>query len=232
MKILITAGGTEEPVDGVRRLTNTSTGATGAELAGFFSDRGAYVLLLRAERAVAAPPGVGSATFVSFADLEAALRRHLASHDFDAVIHLAAVSDYSVASIEVDGRPVGAQGKIPSGADVVIRLKPNPKLIDRLKTWSRNPDIRVVGFKLTNESDTTARLPSVESLLARGTTDFVVHNDLGEITPHRHPAVVWNPHGPVTRTETIKELAELLFELLSDPTSRSAAGGLLQEMYA
>ena len=43
-------------------------------------------------------------TFVTFADLEAALRRRLDQDAFDAVIHLAAVSDYSVAAVEIDGR--------------------------------------------------------------------------------------------------------------------------------
>ena len=221
MKILVTAGGTEEPVDGVRRLTNTSTGATGGVLARHFADCGAEVLLLHAERAPLGTVNVERDTFVTFANLEAALLHHLASHDWDAVVHLAAVSDYSVASVEVDGRQVahGDQGKIGSGREVVIRLAPNPKLIDDLKTWSRNPSIKVVGFKLTNEVDPDVRTAQVRALLDRGTTDLVVHNDLGEISGEHHPAEIWNPKGPVAQTTTKTELAQALFELLHKGTS-------------
>ena len=221
MKILLTAGGTEEPVDGVRRLTNTSTGATGGVLAQHFADHGAEVLLLHAERAPLADLDLERDTFVTFADLEAALRRHLGGHNWDAVVHLAAVSDYSVASLEVDGRRVahGDRGKIGSGREVVIRLAPNPKLIDSLKTWSRYPTVQIVGFKLTNQPDQAKRAAQVRALLARGTTDLVVHNDLNEIEGEDHKAEIWNPQGPVARTTTKTELADALFELLRKGTS-------------
>ena len=51
MRVLVTAGGTEEPIDGVRRLAKLSTGATGATIAAHFAERGAEVLLLHGERA-------------------------------------------------------------------------------------------------------------------------------------------------------------------------------------
>jgi len=217
MKILITAGGTEEPVDGVRRLTNSSTGATGGMIARTFAENGAEVLLLHAERTSLDSKGVEHDTFVTFTDLENALRSHLGEVDWDAIIHLAAVSDYSVASIDVDGRSVahGNQGKIGSGHEVVIRLSPNPKLIDSLKTWSRNKSIRVVGFKLTNEPDPALRATRVRALLDRSAVDIVVHNDLGEISARSHPAEIWSRQGPLVRTATKEELAEALWALLT-----------------
>jgi phosphopantothenoylcysteine synthetase/decarboxylase len=219
MRILVTAGGTEESLDGVRRLTNTSTGATGGVLARSFAEHGAQVLLLHSERAALGSIAVERNTFVTFADLENALHRHLGAGNWDAVVHLAAVSDYSVASVEVDGRSVahGNQGKIGSGHEVVIRLRPNPKLIDSLKKWSRNKAIRVIGFKLTNDPDRATRATHVRALLDRSTADFVVHNDLGELTGGRHPAEIWNRRGPLVRTATKEELAEALWALLTDP---------------
>lgn len=216
MKILVTAGGTDEPVDGVRRLTNLSTGATGGVLARRLNELGAEVLLLHAESAQLDTIDVERDTFVTFADLETALRRHLDQRNWDAVVHLAAVSDYAIASIEVDGRevPHGNQGKIDSGAEVLIRLKPNPKLIDSLKSWSRNQKIRVVGFKLTNNPDPATQRGKIQALLDRGTTDLVVHNDLAQITADRHPAEVWSPQGPLAQTETKEKLADVLFDLL------------------
>jgi phosphopantothenoylcysteine synthetase/decarboxylase len=214
--VLVTAGGTEEPVDGVRMLTNTSTGATGAALARHFAENGADVLLLHAARSVLETDGLRCETFVTFADLESGLRRLLEHEHWDAVIHCAAVSDYSVVSVTIDGEDVDdpSRAKIPSGRDVIIRLSPTPKLIDLLKTWSSNPDVTVVGFKLTNDPDPNARRAHVLALLGRGTTDLVVHNDLGEIDGARHRAEIWTADEPIVRTATKDELSEALWGLI------------------
>ena len=62
----MTAGGTEEPIDSVRSLTNTSTGATGAVLARTFIEKGAEVLLLHAERASIGEVPAWRETFVGY----------------------------------------------------------------------------------------------------------------------------------------------------------------------
>lgn len=218
MRVLLTAGGTEEPIDSVRRITNTSSGATGAALAAHFAERGAEVLLLHAERAAAGMPDVERIGFVSFAELEAALRRLLGERHFDAVVHLAAVSDYSVGLVEVDGRPWGRgpRGKIASGREVVIRLRPNPKLIDSLRAWSCNPEIAIVGFKLTDEPEPAVREAEARALLDRGAADLVVHNDVREIDGARHVATIHGRRGTLVRTETKRQLAAELYRLLAD----------------
>ncbi len=216
MKILVTAGGTSEPIDGVRRLTNTSTGATGAALAHHFSACGADVLLLHAERASIGDAAPRRETFVSFADLEEALRRHLGGEPWDAVVHLAAVSDYSVDTIEVDGTNFtpGEQHKIGAGNDVTIRLKPNPKLIDGLKGCSLNPHLRVVGFKLTVDTDREEREQAVSKLIGRGCADLVIQNDLREIDEDRHEASFWDQTGLIAQTHTKRNMAETLWKWL------------------
>jgi phosphopantothenoylcysteine synthetase/decarboxylase len=217
MKILITAGGTEEPVDGVRCLTNRSTGATGGVLARFFAECGAEVLLLHAARAQLADIAVEREKFVTFADLARVLEDLLATRDWDAVVHLAAVSDYSVASLEVDGKEITpeADGKLGSGREVVIRLVPNPKLIDSLRKWSRNPAVRIVGFKLTDEPDPGRRSAQLKALLERGVADLVVHNDIREIDNEHHLATVHDRQGEIVRTETKQQLAEKLWRVLT-----------------
>lgn len=221
MRVLITAGGTEEPVDAVRRLTNTSTGRTGGVLARHFAGRGAEVLLLHAERAAVVTPDIEQESFVTFDDLEAALRRLLAARRFDAVVHLAAVSDYGVAAVEVDGCSWNSRsrGKIGSGRDLVIRLRPNPKLIDSLREWSCNPEVTVVGFKLTDEPEPVAREAQVRELLARSAADLVVHNDVSEIDGERHRAVIWNAEGPLAAVDDTERLAAALYELLAQGDS-------------
>jgi len=216
MKILITAGGTEEPLDGVRRLSNLSTGATGSAIARAFAERGAEVLLLHAERATLPELGVARRTFVTFADLENALRQVLEARAWDAVIHAAAVGDYHVAALEVDGRPVaaGARGKIGTGHELVVRLAANPKLIDGLRVWSSNPRMTVVGFKLTDSADPEERRTQVDALIDRGVADLVVHNDLAEIDDQRHVATIYRGHQAVARAESKEQLADRLVQLL------------------
>mgnify|MGYP001820205666 FL=1 len=218
MRVLVTAGGTEEPIDGVRRLTNTSTGATGCVLAEYFAEQGAEVFLLHAERSAPCDAPVEREPFVTFGDLEAALRRRLHEERWDAVIHLAAVSDYSVAALEVDGHPVAVEGhgKIGTGREVVIRLEANPKLIDSLKGWSCSGDIRIIGFKLTDDPEPASRNRQVRSLLDRGTVDLVVHNDVSGMSADRHEAAIWDHEGPIARTHTKHELAEALYNHVSN----------------
>ena len=136
---------------------------------------------------------VTTAAYRTFDELADLLERYLGGEHFDAVIHLAAVSDYRLEAIEVDGKPLapGSRGKIGSGHDLVLRLAPNPKLIDSLRTWSQNPDLRVVGFKLTDSGDLAEREAAVKTLLDRRVAQYVVLNDIGEISDGRHPAVIY-----------------------------------------
>jgi phosphopantothenoylcysteine synthetase/decarboxylase len=70
---------------------------------------------------------------------------------------------------------------------VVVRLKQNPKIIDHLRDWSRNPNCIMVGFKLTNGADMKERETAVSDLLRRAGVDLVVSNDLSEISTEQHP---------------------------------------------
>ena len=218
MRVLITAGGTEEPLDGVRRLSNTSTGATGLKLARTFAAKEADVMLLHAERIAVNGLGVKTAAFLTFDDLGSLLKQQLGSHQFDAVIHLAAVSDYRLASLEVDGQTLEApgSGKIPSGRELVVRLRPNPKLIDKLRGWSLNPALQVVGFKLTDDPDLDFRLAQVRALVDRGVADLVVHNDISGIGDGLHLASIHSRRGILEKTLNKNELADALYRLLAD----------------
>ena len=217
LNILITAGGTEEPIDGVRRLVNTSTGATGLAIANTLRERGANVFLLHSARVDAGGFAGETGSFLSFDELAGSLQRLLGERNFDAIIHLAAVSDYRLASIEVDGVPVetARRGKIGSGHELLLRMAPNPKLIDSLRSWSTNPGLKVVGFKLTDEAEPALRLSQVQSLLHRGVADFVVHNDISEIGKNHHVAAVFSKHGVIGKTRNKTELAGALYELLA-----------------
>ena len=229
LRVLVTSGGTAEPVDGVRVLTNTSTGRTGAGLAAHLARCGHEVVLLRARTAAPAETGGREEFFSSFADLDAALVRLLGSEDFDAVIHAAAVGDFGIAAVVAgdQARPPG-EAKLESGpAPVLIRLRTQPKLVDSLRARSRNPRILVVAFKLTVGADAAAAQAAVAALLARSGADIVVHNDLaGRGAADDFPATIHPRDGvPVpcaTRAELAAHLEESLLSLPQTPQTSSA----------
>jgi phosphopantothenoylcysteine decarboxylase/phosphopantothenate--cysteine ligase len=243
MRVLITSGGTREPLDGVRAITNFSTGRTGASLAEYFRQQGAEVTFLHAEgsalpqsrtdteaeietiKATGAKP-LSLRSFATFRDLEQSLKQELSTKSYDAVIHLAAVGDYSVDKLEYDGRVIDstAKGKIDSGDQLTIHLKRNPKLVDHLREFSLNKAIRVVAFKLTNTSSDEEQKKAVAKLASHAQPNWIVHNDLsaihGQTEGHAasHKASIYDPHvsleKPIRQTTTKFELAIELENLL------------------
>ncbi len=220
-RVLVTAGGTAEPVDGVRVLTNTSTGGTGAGIATQLARRGHDVVLLRAQSALPADGPCREETFVTFAQLDAALRRELARGQFDAVIHAAAVSDYGVDSITVpDGVvPAGSDLKIASGHSPLLRLRPNPRLVDGLRALSPVP-FTLIAFKLTHGAEAREADAAVAKLFAHSGADYVVHNDL---TVRNHadtfPATIHRADGSaVIHCHDRGPLAAALVQILENST--------------
>ena len=215
--VLVTAGGTAEPIDGVRVLTNTSTGATGAAIADRLARAGHEVVLLRAHQAARATGPCREETFGTFVDFAAALERLLGSDRFDTVIHAAAVSDYGVDSMMVAGGvvPAGGSGKIKSGGAPLLRLRPQPKLVDGLRRLSGRP-LTLVAFKLTHGADRAQADTAVKKLFAHSGADFVVYNDLSARRPDEtFPADILRPDGSAVahcpdRTALATELTHLL----------------------
>jgi phosphopantothenoylcysteine decarboxylase/phosphopantothenate--cysteine ligase len=181
-RILITAGGTREPIDSVRYIGNMSTGRTAAKLCDALLLAGHEVTWLGAESAQRPGQQCNQHRYVSFADLQAGLKRLLAGQSWDVIIHAAAVSDYSVDRI-LQGTSVltAGQSKLGSEDEITLHLKPNPKLLDQLRGWSKNPRVCIVGFKLTDTDDPALQQRAVLRLFERAAVDAVVHNDLRQI---------------------------------------------------
>lgn len=215
-RILITSGGTSEPIDPVRSITNTSTGRTGALLAEVLLGLGHHVHFLSAEASSkpnAEALGVGEAlssqSFKTYSDLATALESQLRTHAFDAVLHAAAVSDYSVA-----GGP--ATSKTDSADEITLKLVRNPKLLDAIRGWSKNPSLQIVAFKLTATPDLDDRAKRLAKLMKNSNADFVVTNDHGEM-----PA--WQLHrrgkGQIAQGTEREDLAFALEKELHDSLS-------------
>jgi phosphopantothenoylcysteine decarboxylase/phosphopantothenate--cysteine ligase len=190
LNILITAGGSREPLDGVRAITNFSSGRTAAQIADYFISKHHFITYLHASGAALPLGGCTKESFLSFKDLDQSLTQLLRQKNFDAVIHLAAVSDYSVASINSDTAAETSAtmvdgirtGKIDSESGLIVHLQRNPKLIDKLRDISLNKNLMVVAFKLTNTFDTQTRGEAVTKLALHALPDWIVHNDLKEIS--------------------------------------------------
>lgn len=213
-RVLITSGGTREKIDDVRFLTNTSTGVSGARLADLLSSLGHDVTLVRAKSA-AKPEStdVTQTEFESFADLERILSTELSSRDYSHVVQMAAIADYTLERVLLNGDEKKDR-KTPSGGRLILEMAPTPKLIARLKTWSRNKDLHVAGFKLTSGASDDERKAAAEKVLAHA--ELVVANDLSTMKEGRHPYTIYRKEGaqPVSGFDEMS--AALAFWIHSD----------------
>jgi phosphopantothenoylcysteine decarboxylase / phosphopantothenate---cysteine ligase len=103
-RVLVTAGGTREPLDAVRFLGNRSSGRMGSAVAAEARRRGADVTLVASNLSVPAPVGVD---VVQAPTAEDVARETLARGDADVVVMAAAVADYRPAEAEQEKRPKG-----------------------------------------------------------------------------------------------------------------------------
>lgn len=215
-RILITAGGTQERIDSVRYIGNMSSGRTASLLADELASAGHELTWLGAEDAIRPALVNKMVSYYSFADLEDRLRDLLGTGDYDIVIHAAAVSDFSVASVETDNGDAlqSRQGKLSSDSDLLLRLKRNPKLLNRLKIWSGNPDLQVIGFKLTDTEDLQQRFAAVKKQFDDSKVDAVVHNDLSDISKQAHPFCLHTPYREPVHCADGAALARTLHRLM------------------
>jgi phosphopantothenoylcysteine decarboxylase/phosphopantothenate--cysteine ligase len=134
-RVLVTAGGTREPLDPVRFLGNRSSGRMGVELAAEAARRGADVTLLAANLAVPAPAGVEIVAAPTAAELA---RETLARADADVVVMAAAVADYRpAASLDTKRRKDGEPWQ--------VTLEPTPDILAELGARRRDGQV-LVGF--------------------------------------------------------------------------------------
>ena len=165
-RVLISAGGTREPIDTVRFVGNRSSGRMGVALAAEARRRGAHVTLLGANLAVAAPPGVELVATPSAAELE---REALArGPESDVVIMAAAVADYRPAEALATKRP-------KDRAAWTVELEPTTDVLAELGR-SRAPGQVLVGFA----ADEGQRgLERAREKLTNKHADLFVFNDVG-----------------------------------------------------
>lgn len=174
MNVIVTSGATREPIDSVRFISNLSSGRTGAAISEMLAGRGFQVIQLHGIDSALASGVAGRQAFSDHASLDAGLRKLLAQGGWDAVIHAAAVGDFAITA--------PAPGtKIESGRELVLRLRPNPKIIDRIRGYAAGAPLTLIGFKLTHDPDAARQVRAARDLLARSGADYVVQNDVSTI---------------------------------------------------
>jgi phosphopantothenoylcysteine decarboxylase / phosphopantothenate---cysteine ligase len=163
-QVLVSAGGTREPLDAVRFLGNRSSGRMGVALADESRRRGAEVTLLAANLAVRPPRGV---EVVETPTAEAMLEAALARRDADLVLMAAAVADYRPAERVDAKRP-------KDESTWRLQLEPTADVLQSLGERRTNGQV-LVGFAAETGPEGLAR---AREKLNRKRIDLVVYNDV------------------------------------------------------
>lgn len=175
-RVLVTAGGTREPIDPVRYIGNRSSGRQGLAVAEAAAARGASVTLVAAniEDALleALPRSITVERVGSTAELQEATVRHAADHD--AVFMVAAVSDYRVAEVS-DGK---VRKESQDSDELTISLVENPDILKGLVETHR-PGQTIIGFAAETGASVDEVLDYGRRKLARKGCDWLAVNEVG-----------------------------------------------------
>jgi phosphopantothenoylcysteine decarboxylase / phosphopantothenate---cysteine ligase len=165
LRVVITAGGTREPIDAVRFIGNRSSGKMGFALARAAFDRGARVILIEANVDMPAVPGVWQIEAPTAGEMHAEVMKHLP--DTDILVMAAAVADYRVA----DG-PSG--GKVGKGRDEwEIGLEATPDILCDVAEHHESQFL--VGFAAEYGLEGLGR---AREKMERKSLDMIVFNDI------------------------------------------------------
>lgn len=214
-KILITAGGTTEPIDDVRFVSNVSTGKLGMKIASEFLKAGFEATLLLKAGSVLNISDLNNLPvdfssnflevlrFTSADDLYRKMKKLIESKTYLAVIHSAAVADYS---------PVKTTGKISSGGELKVQFRATPKIIKEIKNW--DPQIFLVGFKLESSIPDEKLVNAALKSLKSNRADLVIANDLTLIRTGAHRGLFVSGKGLETIAEGKENIAKELVSYL------------------
>jgi phosphopantothenoylcysteine decarboxylase/phosphopantothenate--cysteine ligase len=160
-RIVVTAGGTREPIDPVRHIGNRSSGKMGYAMAEAARDRGAEVTLITANVALPEPGGVKVVKVKTATEMKKAVTG--AVKKADALIMAAAVADYQPEA--------GAKSKIKkeSAGDLTLKLVKTPDILSEVKG-----NFIKVGFAAESENVTT----NAKKKLQTKHLDLIVANDV------------------------------------------------------
>jgi phosphopantothenoylcysteine decarboxylase/phosphopantothenate--cysteine ligase len=222
-RVVVTAGGTREPIDPVRYIGNRSSGKQGYAFARAAVARGASVTLIAANVALPDPAGVDIVRVGTTEELRTAAR--IAAEDADVIVMAAAPADFRPARFADQKIKKTDDGAVP-----VIELTLNPDVAAEL--GARKPAGQVLVAFAAETSAPAQALASAQAKLARKGADLIVLNDVGAdgaFGSDHNAARVLDPSGVVATVErTSKEdLADTVLDLVVGklPASRVTSAG-------
>ncbi len=216
MKVLITAGGTSEKIDNVRKITNSSSGMLGSIIASEFLNNFDNIekLYYLCPKTAKKPPFSSKICEINVESVQNVydqLHEILTNEKIDIIVHSMAISDYTVQAVSsseilatnlenkskeeilsILSSPsisIDNSKKISSNQkDLILRLVPTPKIISKLKKWS--PNCILIGFKLLSNVEENELKSVAYKLLQNNNCDFVVANDIANISQKSHKAFI------------------------------------------
>jgi len=172
-RVVVSAGGTREPLDPVRFLGNRSSGRQGYSIALVAAARGADVVLVAANTELVDPPGVKVDRVGSALELQATMEFHAAGAD--AVVMTAAVADFR----PTDASPTKIKKQGPDDAPTVALVQ-NPDVLAGLVSARAGATPVIVGFAAETGDAGGSVLEYGTAKLARKGCDLMVVNRVDE----------------------------------------------------
>ena len=210
-KVLISLGGTFEPIDSVRGITNKSSGKMGLALAKQAYILGADVTLVVANVSVEISPLFNVIPVETSKQMAEAIFKIV--KDFDIFISTAAVSDFEV--VERKSR------KIDSDSSLAISLKPTVKIIRQIKKI--NPSIFLVGFKAEFNISREDIIYCAHKQINDAGTDLVVANDVSRkdcnFGSDKNEVLIIDDEVMTVPLASKDEIAKTIMEVISKKTT-------------
>lgn len=229
-KILITAGGTSEKIDNVRKITNSSSGKLGMMIANQLLAINDEVKIYYICPKNALKPSSKQVKIIEIEgaeNLKNTIENLLRTEKIDYFIHSMAVSDYTtnyITTIEKIKAKIGTTknieeafsniepikaNKISSNEDnLVIVLKKTPKIISMIKKIS--PETYLIGFKLLDGVSKKELIEVAKKLRDKNSCDLVVANDLSTIRKGKHIAYIIDKNNNVEKALSKEEIVKKL----------------------
>lgn len=229
-KFIITAGGTSEKIDNVRKITNSSSGKLGMIIAEEVIEENEDCLIYYVCSKDSFRPTHERVKVIEIegtVDLRNKIEYLLITEDIDCFIHSMAVSDYTtdyVTTIEKIKKSIEKEKdldkafrvvdsisgtKISSNENnLVIVLKPTPKIISLIKALS--PKTYLVGFKLLDGVSKEELIEVAKKLRDKNNCDLVVANDLKNIRNGNHTAYIIDQNNNICEASGKDDIAKIL----------------------
>jgi len=205
MNIVITAGGTSENIDAVRKITNTSTGRLGSIIFGqLVKNRPAnekiQVFYIAPRNAVKIPLDdidiesddvyIKEYTTTDTLSVLEAITNVLKTNKIDYFIHSMAISDYRVEKVMNSNLDkLDNSKKLSSDEEsLLVRLVKTPKIINKIKELS--PSTTLFGFKLLNNVQESDLIEAAKKQFVNAGSDYILANDSANITATQHKAML------------------------------------------